>query len=50
MAGASGAWVILSRSEDLDPADRFARRLDSRYPDAERWALEGVRVWHIRRS
>jgi uncharacterized membrane protein len=48
--GARGAWVVLSRPEDLDPGDRFARSLDARYPDAERWAFEGVRVWHLRRS
>ena len=45
-----GAWVVLSRHEDLDPRDEFARTLDSRYPDAERFPLTGVRVWHIRRS
>jgi len=50
LEGARGTWVVLSRPEDLDPAGRFARTLDTRYPDAERWALEGVRVWHIRRS
>jgi hypothetical protein len=45
-----GAWVVLSRPEDLDPSGVFARTMDRRYPDAERFALEGVRVWHIRRS
>jgi len=45
-----GAWVVLSRPEDLDPAGVFARTLDRRYPDAERWTLGGVRVWHIRRT
>jgi 4-amino-4-deoxy-L-arabinose transferase-like glycosyltransferase len=48
LAGASGAWVVLSRPEDLDPADTFARLLDRRFPDAGRYRLEGVRVWHIR--
>ena len=50
LEGAAGTWVVLSRPEDLDPAGRFARTLDTRYPDAEHWTLEGVRVWHIRRS
>jgi hypothetical protein len=50
LEGAAGAWVVLSRPEDLDPSGRFARTLDTRYPDAEHWTLEGVRVWHIRRS
>ncbi|MBI1798805.1 MAG: glycosyltransferase family 39 protein [Candidatus Eisenbacteria bacterium] len=48
MSGASGVWVVLSRPEDLDPAGRFARRMDSRYPGAERFAFEGVRVWHVK--
>ena len=50
LEGARGAWVVLSRHEDLDPGDEFARTLDSRYPDGERFQLTGVRVWHIRRS
>jgi 4-amino-4-deoxy-L-arabinose transferase-like glycosyltransferase len=50
LGGARGAWVVLSRHEDLDPKDQFAHAIDSRYPDAGRWMLEGVRVWHIRRS
>ncbi len=50
LEGVPGAWVVLSRPEDLDPADRFARTLESRFPDAERFTLDGVRVWHIRRS
>ena len=50
LEGVPGAWVVLSRPEDLDPGDRFARTLEERYPAAERWALNGVRVWHIRRS
>jgi 4-amino-4-deoxy-L-arabinose transferase-like glycosyltransferase len=48
VAGASGAWVVLSRAEDLDPAGLFARDLDERFPDAERFRFEGVRVWHLR--
>lgn len=44
---ASGTWVVLSRSEDLDPQDRFATWLDQHYPQAPRWQMPGVRVWHI---
>ncbi len=47
LAGAGGVWVVLSRPEDLDPAGEFAKILDLRFPDAERFQLEGVRVWHI---
>jgi hypothetical protein len=46
-AGATGAWVVLSRPEDLDPRGEFARYLDTRFPDAERFQFEGVRVWHL---
>jgi 4-amino-4-deoxy-L-arabinose transferase-like glycosyltransferase len=45
--GSRAAWVVLSRSEDLDPGDRFARRLDQRWPDAERFTRAGVRVWRL---
>ncbi len=48
VADAAGAWVVLSRGEDLDPAGAFARHLDERHPDAERFQYEGVRVWHLR--
>jgi hypothetical protein len=48
IAGAHGVWVILSRAEDLDPRDAFAGFLDRRYPAAERFRFEGVRVWHVR--
>ncbi len=44
---AHGTWVVLSRHEDLDPADHFARWLDTRYPGATRSSFEGVRVWHV---
>lgn len=44
---ASGTWVVLSRSEDLDPRDRFAKWLDQQYPEAAHWAVPGVRVWHV---
>jgi len=47
IAPASGTWVVLSRAEDLDPADRFARWLSSRYPGAVRLSFTGVRVWHL---
>jgi len=47
VAGSRAAWVVVSRSEDLDPADRFARRLDERWPDAERLRWPGVRVWRL---
>jgi 4-amino-4-deoxy-L-arabinose transferase-like glycosyltransferase len=42
-----GTWVVLSRPEDLDPHGEFARYLDSRHPEAERFQFEGVRVWHL---
>jgi hypothetical protein len=48
LAGAPGAWVVLSRPEDLDPGGRFARWMDEHYPEAERFPFEGVRVWHLR--
>ncbi len=49
IADAPGAWVVLSRGEDLDPTGAFARHLDERHPDAERFRFEGVRMWHLRR-
>ena len=49
IADAPGAWVVLSRGEDLDPTGAFARHLDERHPDAEQFRFEGVRVWHLRR-
>lgn len=49
LAQKAGAWVILSRAEDLDPGDRFATMLDRRFPHARRWTRPGVRIWHIRR-
>jgi hypothetical protein len=50
VSGAAGAWVVLSRAEDLDPGGAFARFLDDRYPAAERFEFEGVRVWHLHGS
>jgi ferric-dicitrate binding protein FerR (iron transport regulator) len=47
LSQAAGTWVVLSRSEDLDPDDRFARWLSLRYPHAGRWTFTGVRVWHV---
>jgi hypothetical protein len=47
LARARGTWVVLSRAEDLDPEGRFAAALDRRFPDVERWAGEGVRLWHL---
>ncbi len=41
---ATGTWVVLSRSEDLDPEGRFARRLQREAPPAD---YPGVRVWHL---
>ena len=49
IADAPGAWVVLSRGEDIDPTGAFARHLDERHPDAERFRFEGVRMWHLRR-
>jgi len=47
LAGAGGAWLILSRGEDLDPGDALGAYLARRFPDAERSVFEGVRVWHL---
>lgn len=47
LSRAKGTWVVLSRAEDLDPDDRFARWLEQTYPQAGRWSRPGVRVWHI---
>lgn len=48
LAGVRGTWVVLSRPEDLDPGGVFVRTLESRYPGAEAFRFEGVRVWHVR--
>jgi hypothetical protein len=47
LSQSAGTWVVLSRAEDLDPGDRFAKWLTSRYPHAGRWSYNGVRVWHV---
>ena len=47
LGSARGAWVVLSRAEDMDPEDRFARTLGSQWPQAGTWTLPGVRVWHL---
>ena len=48
LAGARGTWIVLSRSEDLDPAGVFARTLEARHPEAEGFRFAGVRVWHLK--
>ncbi len=48
LAGARGTWIVLSRPEDLDPGGVFVRMMGSRYPGAEAFRFEGVRVWHVR--
>jgi hypothetical protein len=47
LAGARGAWLVLSRPEDLDPGEAFAGWMSRRYPGVEPVRLEGVRVWHL---
>jgi hypothetical protein len=47
LAGHSGAWVVASREEDLDPTGRFGDLLDARVPPSARWQRAGVRVWHV---
>jgi hypothetical protein len=48
LARTGGTWVVLSRSEDLDPAGRFAKRMDEiGARDPGRFA--GVQVWHVTR-
>jgi 4-amino-4-deoxy-L-arabinose transferase-like glycosyltransferase len=47
LAGANGAWVVLSRPEDLDPGGVFARTLEARAVGAEEFRFPGVRVWHV---
>jgi uncharacterized membrane protein len=47
LQGTRGVWLIWSRGEDLDPASRFTRYVESRFPAAEQYHFEGVRVWHL---
>jgi uncharacterized membrane protein len=47
LAGTRGVWLVWSRGEDLDPSGRFPRFLDQRYPGAESYRFEGVRLWHL---
>ena len=49
VADAGGAWVVLTRPEDLDPRGAFAPHLEARYPQAERFDFEGINVWHVAR-
>jgi 4-amino-4-deoxy-L-arabinose transferase-like glycosyltransferase len=48
MRGGAGTWVVSARPEDLDPRGAFARWLDGTYPDADRFAFPGVRLWHLK--
>jgi hypothetical protein len=49
LALAPVSWVVLSRSEDLDPGDAFAAHLARRFPAADTWRTTGVRLWRIER-
>lgn len=42
----AGAWVVLTRPEDLDPRGAFAE-LMSRYSRTESFSFNGVKVWHL---
>lgn len=44
---ARGSWVVLSRSEDLDPSGRFAAWLESQYPESPPRRFAGVTLWHL---
>ena len=44
---AQGSWVVLSRSEDLDPSGRFAAWLGARYPQSQPRRFNGITLWHI---
>jgi hypothetical protein len=45
--GTRGIWLIWSRGEDLDPGGAFLRFMERRFPDAETFRAEGVRMWHL---
>lgn len=47
LARARGSWVVLSRSEDLDPDGRFARWMEEQHPEAPPQRLAGVTLWHL---
>ncbi len=47
LARARGSWVVLSRSEDLDPGGRFAAWLAEQHPDAPPRRFAGVTLWHL---
>jgi 4-amino-4-deoxy-L-arabinose transferase-like glycosyltransferase len=47
LARSRGAWVVLMRPEDLDPAGRFIGMMRARHPGVEHFEFEGVRVWHV---
>lgn len=49
LSRASGTWVVLSREEDLDPAGRFARKMERIAAGAPE-RHPGVRVWYVTRS
>jgi hypothetical protein len=48
LKGERGTWVVSARPEDLDPSGAFARYLNDTYPEADRYAFPGVRLWRIR--
>jgi uncharacterized membrane protein len=48
LQGSRGVWLVWSRGEDLDPANRFTRYVDLAFPGVEQYRFEGVRVWHLR--
>lgn len=48
LSRASGTWVVLSRADDLDPAGRFARRMQQIATGGPE-EYSGVRVWHVTR-
>lgn len=50
LAGATGAWLVLSRPEELDPEGAFASWMGRRFPGAGPVRLEGVSVWHLDRN
>jgi 4-amino-4-deoxy-L-arabinose transferase-like glycosyltransferase len=47
LASAPGSWIVLSRGEDLDPEDVFARRIAKRFPQAPAYRTTGVRIWRL---